>query len=537
MTVPDPFRRPLDTLQSRAVESLSRRVVVRGGPGSGKTRVIAERLYWLLGRKETPLSIVCVPLSKRGRGRIQQHFVLNTRTGRGAEILTSAMLTTVGEIAADFLNQIGGRLIGDTGKFNAWDGAEVTAELSALLGNQGTESQGGIGAFASLAALYSPRDASASKIMAERLLPGWDEIIKSFHERLVERDALMTDDIVSLAILAMEKDKKATSDWARVNCKHILLDNFENAKPLWYNFLSRLLPSDGSMMMAVDPGQAVQSWQGGEPNFVEAILAEWPTTQVVELQTNYRGTRPLMEIANRLSPSPRTPNSDAPRVMRRNPEPKPELIRINGSLDEMDEYIVDQIEIAVKLGQSYRDIACLSRRLSTLRRLEAKFEKREIPCLTYASNRSDKLYGYRMDAVSLSTFHAAQGEEWKTVWVVDVNDGIIPGPIPESFARQMDEERRLFRVSATRAKKDLFLCYTVDVSEGFGPAPTRFLDELEGLLEEITVHTEEPEMHANWWLQEEGQMPSRTSPSLEREIPTTGGSGSKRTRTPTGRLR
>ena len=504
MTVPDLFRRPLDTLQSRAVESQSSRVVVRGGPGSGKTRIIAERLFWLLGRKETPRSIVCVPLSKRGQVRIQQHFALNTGTRRGAEVLTSAMLTTVGEIAADFLNQTGVRLIGEAGKFNAWDEVKVTAELSALLGNQRTESQGGMGAFASLAALYSPRGASASKIMAERLIPGWDEIIKSFYERLPERDAFMTDDIVALAILVMEKDKKATADWARENCKHILLDNFENAKPQWYNFLSRLLPSDGSMVMAVDPGQAVQSWQGGEPNFVEAILAERPTTEVVELQTNYRGTRALKEIANRLSASPRTPNSDAPRVMGSNPEPKPELIRINGSLDEMDEYIVDQIEIAVKFGQSYRDIACLSRRLSTLIRLEAKFEKRGIPYLIYASNRSDKFYGYGLDAVSLSTFHAAQGEEWEMVWVVDVNDGIIPGPIPESFARQMDEERRLFRVSATRAKKDLFLCYTVDVSEGFGPVPTRFLDELEGLLEEITVRTEEPEMHANWWLQEEG---------------------------------
>ena len=41
MTPPDQFFLPLDDLQSRAVESSRRKVVVKGGPGTGKTRVVA----------------------------------------------------------------------------------------------------------------------------------------------------------------------------------------------------------------------------------------------------------------------------------------------------------------------------------------------------------------------------------------------------------------------------------------------------------------------------------------------------------------
>ena len=295
----------------------------------------------------------------------------------------------------------------------------------------------------------------------------------------------MIDDLVFLAIQAILRDSTAASDWADKNCKHILLDNFENAKPIWYHFLSRLLPSDGSMMIAVDPGQAVQNWRGGQYHLINQVLSESPDAQVLQLKTMYRGTRPLIEIANRLSSGDRTNTSAAKRIARRYPTSKPESIRIDGSLEDMDEYIVDQIEIAVNLGQSYSDIACLSRRLSTLRRLAAKCDEREIPYLLYASNGVDMSYGYRLNAVSLSTIDAAQGEEWQTVWVVDVNDGIMPGPGPENHTRRLDEERRMFTVCATRASEDLFFCYAADVSAGFGLLPSRFLDDLEGTTGEI----------------------------------------------------
>ena len=314
---------------------------------------------------------------------------------------------------------------------------------------------------------------------------------------------MKTDDLVILAVLAIEQDPIAASKWSSENCRHILCDNFENAKPMWYRFLSLLMPFDGSMIMAVNPSQSVRGWLGGQPRMIRQILAEVPGSEVLNLKINYRSAEPLLAIANRLSPEDQAYKAMYTHIFRGLPYPKPVLMRIDGSLDEMDECIIDHIVLDVSLGYSYSDVACLSRRLSTLRRLATKCESRGIPYRVYSANRCEEMRGPEGPAVTLSTIHAAQGEEWKIVWVVDVNDGIMPGPIPEPNTRWTDEERCLFHVCATRATEILCFCYAADRASGFGITPSRFFDDLMELLEHFVVQVDEPEAPVNWWLGEE----------------------------------
>ena len=58
------------------------------------------------------------------------------------------------------------------------------------------------------------------------------------------------------------------------------------------------------------------------------------------------------------------------------------------------------------------------------------------------------------DAVRLMTLHASKGLEFKHVWIVGCEDGVVP-----SSQAPIDEERRLFYVGMTRAKLNLFLSY------------------------------------------------------------------------------
>jgi DNA helicase II / ATP-dependent DNA helicase PcrA len=62
----------------------------------------------------------------------------------------------------------------------------------------------------------------------------------------------------------------------------------------------------------------------------------------------------------------------------------------------------------------------------------------------------------------LSTIHSAKGLEWEVVFVIGLADGRFPHPSAESGG-QWEEERRLLYVAATRAKKQLYLCYPKDL--------------------------------------------------------------------------
>ncbi len=61
------------------------------------------------------------------------------------------------------------------------------------------------------------------------------------------------------------------------------------------------------------------------------------------------------------------------------------------------------------------------------------------------------------DYLILSTIHSAKGQEWKSVFVLNVVDGCIPSDLATGTTAEIEEERRLLYVGMTRAKDDLHL--------------------------------------------------------------------------------
>ncbi|MEW6610720.1 MAG: ATP-dependent helicase [Patescibacteria group bacterium] len=85
------------------------------------------------------------------------------------------------------------------------------------------------------------------------------------------------------------------------------------------------------------------------------------------------------------------------------------------------------------------------------------------------------------DRLILSTIHQAKGLEWKTVFVIGLNDGHFPHTKTLNRPREMEEERRLFYVAVTRAKDELFLTYPEIASLSGGMIlgrPSLFVREL-----------------------------------------------------------
>ena len=65
------------------------------------------------------------------------------------------------------------------------------------------------------------------------------------------------------------------------------------------------------------------------------------------------------------------------------------------------------------------------------------------------------------DYLILSTVHSAKGQEWESVYVLNVTDGSFPSEFATGRAESIDEERRLLYVAMTRARSDLHLLVPV----------------------------------------------------------------------------
>lgn len=101
----------------------------------------------------------------------------------------------------------------------------------------------------------------------------------------------------------------------------------------------------------------------------------------------------------------------------------------------------------------------------------------------------------------LSTIHSAKGLEWQCVFVIWIVDGKFPSIYSFVADDELEEERRLFYVAVTRAKRHLFLTYPINVFDKSSgmllSKPTRFLDHVPPAMYEQLALIEEGS-HAQW---------------------------------------
>ncbi len=101
----------------------------------------------------------------------------------------------------------------------------------------------------------------------------------------------------------------------------------------------------------------------------------------------------------------------------------------------------------------------------------------------------------------LSTIHSAKGLEWQCVFVIWVVDGRFPSAYSFMTDDELEEERRLFYVSVTRAKRHLFMTYPINVYDKSSgmllSKPSRFLDHVSSDLLDALALIEDEE-RADW---------------------------------------
>ncbi len=103
--------------------------------------------------------------------------------------------------------------------------------------------------------------------------------------------------------------------------------------------------------------------------------------------------------------------------------------------------------------------------------------------------------GYEEERVVLSTIHQAKGLEWNSVFVMHLADGKFPNPRALDERKGIEEERRLFYVATTRAKKQLY--YTYPITSGYDSLminqPSMFLQEIpDEMFEQVRLKKQVP---------------------------------------------
>jgi len=336
------------------------------------------------------------------------------------------------------------------------------------------------------------------------------------------------EDLLELAIRTYEEDEQALAIF-RERYRAFTVDEYQDVNVLQQRLLDLWLGPRDDLCVVGDDYQSIYSFTGASPEHLLAIPTRFPHATVVRLESNYRSTPQVLELANRLVPK----LGGAEKTLRatRADGPEPELVEVVdegafvvGRIRELD---VRHEEIAILCrtnarltdfegalaaaglphqGSSFlaRDAArFILRKLASpadVRRLALDsgwqeheqnglgerelVRQRDLGRLVALADELAELDGPAFVAelerrfgndgesrrgVHLLTLHGAKGLEFDAVFVAHVEERELPARQAKTEAA-VTEERRLFYVGLTRAQRHLCVTWT--------QRPSRFLSEL-----------------------------------------------------------
>lgn len=256
-----------------------------------------------------------------------------------------------------------------------------------------------------------------------------------------------------------------TSDGKKILDKYeyLFFDEFQDVNETQFQIINEFYKNGTKIIVIGDDAQNIYQWRGSNIKYILNIKQYVPEIVIHKLTINYRSTPEIINFANN---SIIHNHDQIPKDMV-NFHPsiavKPIICKYNSMYDQSKD-IIDHIHNLIKANISADNIAVLSRNTIPLKSVEEEIErnkKHNQKCIQYISLISDDKNDLKpkicKDHVTLTTIHKAKGLEWEYVFLIGCEDDVFPSMLDNIG---IQEERRLFYVAITRAKKHLFISFT-----------------------------------------------------------------------------
>ncbi len=292
------FQTQLNPKQWQAVSTESSYVRIIAGAGSGKTRVLTFRLAYLIQEKHVfPEQILAITFTNKvAKEMLSRANQLVANLGSRLKIMTYH------SFAARFLRREI-HVLGYPTSFTILDDDDQEKLVKSIAEEKGFRRGDEI---VKQALKYIAEQKSAG-IMPEQITITYErfpteKLCLSFYEVYEAKMRAMAnldfDDLLLKAIFILEKYPEILSKW-RQYYRHILVDEFQDTNDVQYRLLTLLLSKTTSLYVVGDPDQTIYSWRGANPKIIMDLASTFPIDTII-LNQNYRSTKPILDLANRL---------------------------------------------------------------------------------------------------------------------------------------------------------------------------------------------------------------------------------------------
>jgi DNA helicase II / ATP-dependent DNA helicase PcrA len=289
--------RDLNPPQRDAVTAADGPVLVLAGAGSGKTRVIAHRIAYLLGTRGVhPRQVLAVTFTNKAAEEM----------GRRVEALLGPagvrppLIATFHSACVRILREHI-RHIGYPSHFVIYDEDDRLAVVRDCMRELDMDER------ATTPASLVHRLSHAKNQMiaveeAEQLARGPREeqvaaVYRRYQERLAAAGAVDFDDLLLLTVRLFEQVPEVLA-WYRGLWKWVLVDEYQDTNRAQYRIIRALTKEHRNICVVGDPDQSVYAWRGADLRNILEFEQDYPGTKVIRLEQNYRSTKRILAAAS-----------------------------------------------------------------------------------------------------------------------------------------------------------------------------------------------------------------------------------------------
>jgi DNA helicase-2/ATP-dependent DNA helicase PcrA len=375
VATPESYLADLNPAQREAVLATEGPLLVVAGAGSGKTRVLTYRVAHLIracGVK--PSEILAITFTNKAAGEMRERLErMLGATARAIWILT--FHAACGRMLRREAERLGYR-----STFTIYDDQDQVRLVKACLEELGKDpkrfSPRGIHAQISRAKneLVTPEE------YAQRVASFWDQTVAEaydlYQRRLHASNAVDFDDLLMLTVQVLERFPEVLERWRKA-FRYVLVDEYQDTNHAQYRLLQLLGGEHGNVCAVGDPDQSIYAFRGADIRNIMEFERDFPGTQVIALEQNYRSTNHVLRAANAL--------------IEQNRERKPKRlfselgdgdpVRVVEVEDEHAEarFVAAEIASFIASGRSASEIAVFYRTNAQSRVLEDVLVRQDVP--------------------------------------------------------------------------------------------------------------------------------------------------------------
>ena len=286
----------LNSSQQQAVEYATGPCLVLAGAGSGKTRVIINKIAYLIKIKEyQPKHIYAVTFTNKAAREMKERIAhsLGRKETRGLKI------STFHTLGLDIIRKEY-KHIGIKSNFSLFDDHDQFALIKELTEQYLDGDKDLINQLRSYISNWKNDLIDASLVMAnaktkkEKLFA---QCYKLYEIQQKSCGILDFDDLILLPTLLLKNNEQICEKWQN-RVRYLLVDEYQDTNTSQYELIKLLVGTRANFTVVGDDDQSIYSWRGARPQNLILLSQDFPNLNVIKLEQNYRSSGRILKAAN-----------------------------------------------------------------------------------------------------------------------------------------------------------------------------------------------------------------------------------------------